>query len=320
MNDLSSQVLEVVLRMATARNRGTRTYMPAALLAATDLAARGRIVDAVVLARDLYQRFEEIMIEVWPTREDLGWRPFLHCHRHAMWQVMLGDEAKTYTPRRISRLQTQKQALRLADRARLTPVLAEALSDAGLRDLTRQHVYQVLRSDDDPRSALLADLHESRWLEERHEFDAELLSSSKPVVTKRDLEDARKQRMASITIREGQNAFRARLLLAYGSRCAMSGSDAPQALTAAHIYPYLGPHTNHVSNGLLLRADIHLLFDRGLVCVAGKQLCVHRQLRGTVYARMQGRQLASPTHPGDAPNPDALAWHYRRSLDWLSGG
>lgn len=41
----------------------------------------------------------------------------------------------------------------------------------------------------------------------------------------------------------------------------MTGCDVVQALDAAHISPYLGDQSNHVTNGVLLRADIHTLFD-----------------------------------------------------------
>ena len=71
--------------------------------------------------------------------------------------------------------------------------------------------------------------------------------------------------MRAICIRRGQPAFRAALLAAYGGRCAITGCDVEDVLEAAHISPYSGPSSSHASNGLLLRADIHTLFDCGLV-------------------------------------------------------
>src|SRR5205823_2979542 len=76
------------------------------------------------------------------------------------------------------------------------------------------------------------------------------------------IEDGRRRIQAS---RQGQFAFRAALIEAYGGRCAMTGCDILEVLEAAHIVPYRGPSTNAVSNGLLLRADIHTLFDLGLI-------------------------------------------------------
>ncbi|WP_200883691.1 HNH endonuclease [Archangium violaceum] len=53
--------------------------------------------------------------------------------------------------------------------------------------------------------------------------------------------------------------------VAYGGRCALTDCEEPRVLEAAHIFPYHGPQTNHVTNGLLLRADLHVLFDLGLL-------------------------------------------------------
>jgi putative restriction endonuclease len=79
--------------------------------------------------------------------------------------------------------------------------------------------------------------------------------------------DGRERIVASIVIRRGQPEFRRILIRAYKGRCAVSGCDAIEVLEAAHIMPYLGQDTNHPSNGILLRADIHTLFDLGLLSI-----------------------------------------------------
>jgi putative restriction endonuclease len=76
-------------------------------------------------------------------------------------------------------------------------------------------------------------------------------------------EDMRDWALRCIAARRGQAAFRAALIDAYGGRCSITGCDAVEALEAAHISPYKGDHTNDVTNGLLLRADLHTLFDLG---------------------------------------------------------
>src|SRR6185369_1227809 len=73
--------------------------------------------------------------------------------------------------------------------------------------------------------------------------------------------DMRKLREASIIYRQGQAKFRQSVLSAYKNRCCISGFDVADALDAAHIVPYLGEHSNKVANGLLLRSDLHALFD-----------------------------------------------------------
>src|SRR5438105_10150982 len=74
--------------------------------------------------------------------------------------------------------------------------------------------------------------------------------------------------------RLGQSDFRKGLITAYKSRCAVSGSDAVEALEAAHIDPYSGTESNQPSNGLLLRADIHTLFDVNLIGIDPTTLTV----------------------------------------------
>ena len=70
------------------------------------------------------------------------------------------------------------------------------------------------------------------------------------------IEDARRRIMRSLVVRQGQGKFRTVLLETLEHRCAVTGSDFEGTLEAAHIRPYAGLQTNHVSNGLLLRANI----------------------------------------------------------------
>ena len=107
--------------------------------------------------------------------------------------------------------------------------------------------------------------------------------------------------------------FRAKLLEAYGGRCAITGSNATAVLEAAHILPYRGEHTNRVDNGLLLRADVHTLFDLGLVWVTdGMRVAIAPSLRGTEYEGLEGRELELPKLPALCPNAAHLAAHATR--------
>ena len=117
--------------------------------------------------------------------------------------------------------------------------------------------------------------------------------------------------VATIVLREGQKEFRDTLLAAYANRCAMTRYDAPQALEAAHIVPYQGPRTNEPSNGLLLRGDLHTLFDYGLVAAdTGKmKLILKEELAKTNYASLQGTNLALPGDPAFQPSPVLLTKH-----------
>ena len=122
--------------------------------------------------------------------------------------------------------------------------------------------------------------------------------------------------------RLGQGTFRVSVLDAYERSCAVTGEHSLPALEAAHIKSYdkNGPH--EVRNGLLLRADLHRLFDKGYVTVSQDlHLEVSARLRadyhnGRTYYPLHGQALRMPDTPEDKPGAEFLAWHnehvYRR--------
>lgn len=124
-------------------------------------------------------------------------------------------------------------------------------------------------------------------------------------------EDGRKKVLAEVARRQGQKAFRGRLIDAYGGACAITGTSVLDVLQAAHIRPYNGPSTNHVTNGLLLRADLHTLFDLKLVTVepGTMTVCVSPLLADTPYASFHGSPLSLPSKPTLRPSGVALANH-----------
>ena len=134
-----------------------------------------------------------------------------------------------------------------------------------------------------------------------------------------DIEDARSKTLAAVVRRRGQSAFRDALRNSYGDRCCLTDCNLVDVLEAAHIHPYLGDQTNVVSNGLLFRADIHTLFDLFLLRIDPTSLTVQisPKLVGTEYASLQGRRIATPVDPGEAPSPKALEVH-ASSCTWYS--
>lgn len=119
--------------------------------------------------------------------------------------------------------------------------------------------------------------------------------------------------------RQGQPAFRATLLEAYAARCAVTGCRVPEALEAAHIIPYAlsGSQGALPANGLLLRADIHALFDGGLIGFRpesdGKVLVeVSPVIAETMYGKMHARELRLPKNPALAPSRAALTLRRER--------
>ncbi len=117
-------------------------------------------------------------------------------------------------------------------------------------------------------------------------------------------------------VRLGQGAFRVLVTNTYQRRCAVSGEKTLPVLEAAHIKPYAqeGPHL--VQNGILLRADIHKLFDAGYVTVDPQyRIEVSKRLyedfgNGKIYYPFHGRKLLTlPQRRADYPNPSYLSWH-----------
>lgn len=123
------------------------------------------------------------------------------------------------------------------------------------------------------------------------------------------LKDEREKKLREIVERRGQPDFRNKLIATYGGRCAVTGCDAVAALEAAHIIPYTGPQSNHVTNGLLLRADIHTLFDLDLIRIEPDSLTISvaPAIKTTVYAELDGKKLVLPFNAADIPNHEALA-------------
>lgn len=89
-----------------------------------------------------------------------------------------------------------------------------------------------------------------------------------------EFEDQRNYRLRKVVQRQGQPRFREQLMEIYDRKCAITNCDVQDVLEAAHVVPYRGVHTNHVSNGILLKADLHILFDEGLLAIDSETLAV----------------------------------------------
>jgi putative restriction endonuclease len=118
-----------------------------------------------------------------------------------------------------------------------------------------------------------------------------------------------------VTPRLGQGAFRIAVLEAYGRQCAISDGKVIPALDAAHIKPYGegGLHTK--TNGILMRKDIHCVFDAGYVTVdRDYRFSVSKKVKevfnnGEEYLRLHGKTLRLPDRKLDWPDSTLLEWH-----------
>ncbi len=115
--------------------------------------------------------------------------------------------------------------------------------------------------------------------------------------------------------RLGQQAFKGVVLDAYGHRCAITGAKIRPVLQAAHILPLPDGGEHRLDNGLLLRSDVHVMFDRGYLGVdPSHRLLVSARLRedfgnGEEFYSRSGAQISVPVRPHDRPHREFLEWH-----------
>jgi putative restriction endonuclease len=115
--------------------------------------------------------------------------------------------------------------------------------------------------------------------------------------------------------RLGQGSFRVLVTDIYRRRCAISGERALPVLQAAHIRPVANGGQHRIDNGLLLRSDIHTLFDRGYISVTPEhRILVSRKLKeefdnGEPYYPLQGKEIWLPPTADERPRSEFLEWH-----------
>jgi putative restriction endonuclease len=120
---------------------------------------------------------------------------------------------------------------------------------------------------------------------------------------------------ALIAPRLGQGAFRVAVTEAYGRQCAITKGKVLPALDAAHIKPYGEGGVHSKSNGILLRKDIHSIFDAGYVTIKEDfTFSVSKKVKevfnnGEEYLRMHGTLVRRPERRADWPDTEFLKWH-----------
>lgn len=120
---------------------------------------------------------------------------------------------------------------------------------------------------------------------------------------------------ALVRPRLGQGSFRIVVTDAYGRRCAITSERVLPVLEAAHIRPYARGGEHRIDNGLLLRSDLHTLFDRGYLTVTpAHRLEVSRRIRedfdnGRHYYGLHGQGIQVPGDPNERPSDEVLQWH-----------
>lgn len=128
-------------------------------------------------------------------------------------------------------------------------------------------------------------------------------------------DQARYGKETLIKPRLGQGAFKVVVTDAYNRACAITNERALPVLEASHIKPYKDSGPHEVRNGVLLRSDMHKLFDRGYLTITPKlHIEISRRIKeefdnGEYYFAFHGGRIHSPLRPVDHPSPQFLTWH-----------
>lgn len=157
-----------------------------------------------------------------------------------------------------------------------------------------------------------------RGFNNNNQADGNSRQSENIMLTSVSDRDTRERILREVVCRSGQGAFREGLLEAYTSRCAITGCNVQRVLDAAHIQPYKGPHTDIMSNGLLIRTDLHTLLDVGLLAVDPdrRTIILAAELEGSEYEVFFDQRIAEPVNLIDRPSDEALQAHF----DWCDIG
>jgi putative restriction endonuclease len=139
------------------------------------------------------------------------------------------------------------------------------------------------------------------------------------VIPERNISDGSFTRMFSDPVlarrRLGQGGFRILVTDTYQRQCAITSEHTLPVLEAAHIKPVTQGGEHLVSNGLLLRSDIHTLFDRGYVTVTPDyKFRVSKRLNddwrnGKIYYSQNDQRINLPSDPASRPDRQLLEWH-----------
>ncbi|MDH4219303.1 MAG: HNH endonuclease [Candidatus Aminicenantes bacterium] len=152
----------------------------------------------------------------------------------------------------------------------------------------------------------------------------QLLLSKRQLTQEPDLrteeERTRYGKETLIRPRLGQGSFRILVTDAYLRSCAITQERVLPVLEAAHIKPYSDDGPHEVRNGVLLRSDMHKLFERGYLTITPKlHIEVSRRIKdefdnGKYYFTFHGQQINLPRRPVDQPSIEFLSWHNEKKF------
>jgi uncharacterized protein YjbI with pentapeptide repeats len=132
------------------------------------------------------------------------------------------------------------------------------------------------------------------------------------------LTDERKRITSERVSREDQQKFRELLKDAFLGKCAITQCDVERVIEAAHIFPYRGPQTDCLWNGIWLRLDFHRLFDAYLLTIDSQdyQVRLSPSLMNSSYREYAERSVYFPEQPISLNRKQVLQWHNAQCSWW----
>jgi HNH endonuclease len=150
-----------------------------------------------------------------------------------------------------------------------------------------------------------------------YEFTFVVEDNSEPASEPNIPNDENKRQAYARRVRKGQSRFRKALITLYDTRCAFTKTNEETVLEACHIISHARTGDNSLDNGLLLRSDIHVLFDEHLVTLAndGITVCVRQDVTAPEYAKLNNS--VAQTRPSVSERYLNLIRQRNSELNWL---
>lgn len=140
-----------------------------------------------------------------------------------------------------------------------------------------------------------------------------LSEDEKDTLRKADGFDGEAYVAAQVMRRRRQDAFRKNVLEAYGGKCALTEVSTRNVLQAAHIDSFAKSQSHAVTNGILLRADVHLLYDAHLLTIRpdSGRIVVSDWVQDPMYRDLDGRQMRFPKNKDYRPDEQLLEINFQ---------
>ena len=121
------------------------------------------------------------------------------------------------------------------------------------------------------------------------------------------LKEPREIYKKEINQRQGQSKFKGLILKGYKNKCCISGEVCPELLEAAHLQKYIDRRSNHIQNGILLRVDLHRLFDNDLLII-DQNYVIHISsiIQNPIYTQDEGCKISLPDNTYEFPSKTSL--------------